>query len=68
MANNKIFGCSDDKGLTSLDKMSNTYVPCEYMLPYKRKIVIFSEKSICVVNHLDKMTWKSKQYSKFSNG
>jgi hypothetical protein len=63
LVNNEIFGCSDDRGLCCLNYNSNNYIPAEFILPYNREILIFSERSICVANPSKKLTYKAKKYS-----
>jgi hypothetical protein len=35
---------------------------------YQRKMVIFSEKSICVADQIDKLAYKAKKYNELSSG
>lgn len=42
IAQNQIYGTSDERGLSCVNSNSNNYIPAEYMLLYQRKIVIFS--------------------------
>jgi hypothetical protein len=68
IVSNRIYGTSDDRGLSCLNSNSNNYLPAEFILLFQRKIVIFSEKSICVSNQLDKLEYKAKKYPELSSG
>lgn len=55
IANNRVYGSSDERGLSVVNSNSNNYLPAEFLLLYQRRILIFSEKSICVADKMDKL-------------
>lgn len=56
--NNKLYACSDEKGLTCLKSNSNSYIPCSFMLPLKDRLMTFSEECVSEIKHEQQMEWK----------
>ena len=66
--NNKLYACSDERGLTCLTTNSNSYIPCNFILPLGDRMMIFSEECIGEITHETNMQWKCHRIKEIKPG
>lgn len=47
---------------------SNSYIPCNFILPLKQRMMIFSEECIGEITHKDQMSWKCHKIREIKKG
>ena len=47
--NDKLFGNSDEKGITCISSGKSSYIPCQFMLPLEKNLLIVSEESFGIL-------------------
>lgn len=66
--NRKLYACSDERGLTCLSTNSNSYIPCNFILPLETTFLTFSDECIGVLSHRVQMEWKCQRMRQLEKG
>ena len=59
--NRRLYSYSDERGLTCLSTNSNSYIPCNFILPLRDTFLTFSDECVGILKHKEQMEWKCQR-------